>query len=368
MADIRKENLEIYGFKSAGSTHCNIQSFKGYLELIVQGRLVDSTLVKVTSDLEKEGLKNQQVQIQTNINHYESEINKNKNEIESKVCSINRLRQEIEDIKLGKNVEGSDKFSALKFCINIILLVILSLYLFLFYVAVIYKTFFAEIDLNNPAKVQEGLGPLPNWDLILEALSTNALIAVAPVIFFAFGYALHVIGEKKGKIKYLYSGLIIFITFILDFLLALKGYQKESELKQMMGIETEKWFQSTLFYIILFMGFVVYLIWSVLLNSMITEWQKRDILGKRIDLIKIYEVDITILKNEITKVEGNIKAAQAEINQLQKKIESEFVSNNDIKNCLAQFYVGWSKYGAQAGLELIIKECEIEYNTIYNRF
>lgn len=359
-----KFNLDDYGFRTAGQTGCNPQNFRVYLASIVQGRLVDESIKIVLSKDEKEHLKNQQTTTKNNIISTETEIEKDILEIEQKKKTIENLRNEIENIKLGKHLEGEDKFSTLKFTINTFLLFALSVYLFLFYVAVIYKTFFTD---NQPDGDVSQIGNLvdvfPQWGTIVAAFKTNLLIAVAPVIFFAFGYALHVMLDKKGKLKYFLVSLIIAATFTLDFLLALKGHQKQNEFKALMELPTEEWTKSTTFYIILFMGFIVYIVWSVLLSAFIHEWKKRDVLGKRVDLISEYEKLIADRTTKITGNRGAIRKLEQEILELEKRLTTVYIPVSDIKFCLSQFFIGWSRFGSGAkGLNEHTNQCEIIYN------
>ena len=42
-----------------------------------------------------------------------------------------------------------------------------------------------------------------------------------------------------------------------------------------MGIGTRSWASNPAFWMILFLGFIVYILWSILLDSMVREWSKR---------------------------------------------------------------------------------------------
>jgi hypothetical protein len=237
-------------------------------------------------------------------------------------------------------------------------------YLFLFYVAVIYLSFFSQ-DISGNGGVFNPV--FPPWEYIVEALKTNVLIAVAPVIFFSFGYALHVLLDAKGRKKYIYATLIILVTFILDFLLALKGHQQENTFKVMIGEATEPWTTSSIFYIILFMGFVVYIVWSILLHALITEWHKRDVLGKRYDWIKELTKENDEHRVKIIGLEGEMTSLHQKIEDIQKKIDAVYISVDDIKQSLIQFKIGWMQFGnGVTGFEDELAKCEAkfeEYNT-----
>lgn len=360
-----KLHLENYGYTESGKHTCNSKAFIDFLNLIKQGELIDESSNEVLSQHEKDVLKNEQDTLRIKITECESDKRKLLTEIQSRENKITSVKQEIEDIKLGRSIEGADKFSLFKFSINTFLLIALSVYLFLFYVAVIYRSFFSQ---GIGDEQNDGFNPsLPPWEYIQEALRTNALIAFAPVIFFSFGYALHILLDSKGKQKYIYATLIILVTFILDFLLALKGHQQENSFKVMMGEPTEPWTSSSIFYIILFMGFVVYIVWSILLHALITEWHKRDILGKRYDWIRELTKEIDNYKIKIVGFDGEIATASQKIDEIQKRIDAVYVSVNTIKHSLLQFKIGWLKFGNGAsGFEQELQQCQIEFDNFYN--
>ena len=362
-----KQKLDLidHGYKTAGRHSCNVNAFLDYLNLIKEGELIDESSSRALSEAEKSSLRNDQEVERKRVTELESEKRKSLSEIDSREKTITRLKQEIEDIKLGRSVEGSDKFSMLKFLINTFLLITLSVYLFLFYVAVIYRSFFSQ-DVQSESFEGINIG-LPAWEYIVHALTTNALIAFAPVIFFSFGYALHVLLDSKGRQKYIYATLIILVTFALDFLLALKGHQQENTFKIMIGEPIESWTTSSIFYIILFMGFVVYIVWSILLHSLISEWHKRDVLGKRYDWIKELTKEIDEQRVKIIGLEGEITTSNQKIDDIQNKIDAVYISVSEIKQSLLQFKLGWQKFGnVISGFEDELAKCQVAFDNFNN--
>ncbi|MEJ0033855.1 MAG: hypothetical protein WDO15_27530 [Bacteroidota bacterium] len=72
----------------------------------------------------------------------------------------------------------------------------------------------------------------------LAALQFNYLLLVVPFVFFAFGWAFHVILESKTKLKTVYLSALIGVTFIVDFLLAMIINSNTENAKALMGLQT----------------------------------------------------------------------------------------------------------------------------------
>ena len=61
---------------------------------------------------------------------------------------------------------------------------------------------------------------MPKPAELSEALQYNYLLFLVPFVFYAFGWAFHIILELKHKYKFVFLGALITITFVVDFLIA----------------------------------------------------------------------------------------------------------------------------------------------------
>jgi hypothetical protein len=360
-----KINLRDYGFEKSGQATGSPNALKAELESIYQGRFVDESIKIGKTEEEKSQIREKIDLLRKEIVDFDKEINNLDFEIKNKEEEIVNYNKEIENFRLNKgNHEGVNSFSQIKFSINLFFLVMLSIYLFLFYVSTVFKVFY--FDAASIAKAfADGTGSinaLPSPGEMNMALKHNYLLLFAPFIFYAFGYALHIVLENKNKIKYLYATLIISVTFILDFLMAYLIHSNISEAKEMIGLTPEKWSSSSIFYIILFMGFVVYIIWSILLDALLNEWKKRDVITRRLELIKEIKLlidNLNIRKNEIL---AKINLNKQEIQKLDLDLQVYKIPVSDIKHCLAQFYAGWIQFLAgSARYKPTTDECESSY-------
>jgi hypothetical protein len=138
---------------------------------------------------------------------------------------------------------------------------------------------------------------------------------------------------------------------VVDLLLALIIHNNIQSALELMGLDTKNWNQDATFYIILFMGFLVYIIWSILLDSLLREWKKRQISHNLREIIKHLRKDIKLLQDKIMPA-GQIKE---EITKLQDEVNT-FVQGN-LKGYIDQFSSGWISYLAPDSMKEKKNQC-----------
>src|SRR5260370_2877682 len=184
-----------------------------------------------------------------------------------------------------------------------------------------------------------------------QALEYNYLLFVVPFVFYAFGWAFHILLELKNQFKLVFLGLLIAVTFTVDFLLAMIISNNTENAKQLMGLSTTPWSQSPSFYIILFLGFLVYIIWSILLDSLLREWDKKEITDNLKKIIKHLAGDIKVLKPRIFDVTA-IKSKIADYRE-----DASTVMYGNLKKYIDQFTSGWIAYLAPANMKEVKEKC-----------
>ena len=145
--------------------------------------------------------------------------------------------------------------------------------------------------------------------------------------------------------------MLISVTFVVDLLLALIIHSNTESAKELMGLATLKWSHNPTFYIILFMGFLVYIIWSILLDSLIREWRKRQVTLNLKRIIKHLRKDIKILEQKIMPIE----LIQKEIDILHDEVNT-YVQGN-LRGYIDQFTTGWVSYLAPDNMKEIRAKC-----------
>lgn len=365
---LQRENLRHYGFKNAGLATGNATSFKTHLELIYNGKVLDEKTSIGLSAEDKNSLSEEMEHLQDKVNILQKQHVTSQVKGDEIGRQIEVLQQERQDIILGKkalSIPGG-RFSTLKFSINSFFLVMLSVYLFLFYVATVYKALF--IDLGQLAEQMSdpggliGAGALPGPREMWEAMRYNIVVIFAPFIFYGFGYALHVILEQKSKWKYLSIVLIVAVTFVLDFLIAYKIHLNTNQVMELMGLDNEvlHWSQSPTFFIIIFMGFIVFIIWSILLHAWIKEWGKKDITGRIDEAIHNLRNEVKFFDKQKEEYQHKIAETESKIRYLNQRLNNIQIPESDLQLSVSEFVAGWFNYLSAAGdqLEPVKDACE----------
>jgi hypothetical protein len=240
-----------------------------------------------------------------------------------------------------------------KFSLNLVILAALSVYLFFFYVSAAYKALYVDFEgIAESIAAGEGTGSImPGPYELADALQYNYLLLVVPFVFYAFGWAFHVLLELKGNVRFVMVGMLIALTFTVDFLLAMIISNNTEGAKALMGLPALHWSQSPTFYIILFLGFLVYIIWSILLDSLIREWDKKEITNNLKKIIRHLQNDVKILKGNLE----DVSFPKAQIANYREDINTVMYGN--LKKYIDQFSSGWIAYLSPAGMKDVKEKC-----------
>jgi hypothetical protein len=174
---------------------------------------------------------------------------------------------------------------------------------------------------------------------------------VFPFVFYAFGWAFHIILESDNKLKYVFLSLLIAVTFTVDFLLAMIISSNTENAKALMGLQSTPWSQSPTFYIILFLGFLVYIIWSILLDSLLREWNKKEITDNLKKIIRHLQADIKVIRPKIS----NLDPIKEKITAYREDISTLMVGN--LKKYIDQFSAGWMMYLTPTNMRDLKEKC-----------
>jgi len=246
-----------------------------------------------------------------------------------------------------------ETFSPFKFGISTFILIMLTGYLFFFYVSAAYKALYTDFE-GIAERIAAGLGTgsiMPKPAELSEALQYNFLLFLVPFVFYAFGWAFHVILEMKHKQKYVFLGGLITVTFFVDFLLALLIHNNTEYAKELMGLSTKSWIADPAFFMILFLGFIVYLLWSILLDSIVREWTKRLVTINLKKIIKHLREDIKVIQSKLIPEEP----IRFDIANLREDLGTVILGN--LKSYIDQFTTGWISYLAPQNLKEVKTKC-----------
>jgi len=355
---VDRVNLYDFGYEKSGSVKGDPDLFDAYLNRILNGDLVESKYDGFTEDEKKERIKQiKALEIQLRKNE---EVNsKVEEEVKAKEKDIDKYRKDLLQIRerrsKDKEVLKKESFSALKFTLNLFLLAMLSVYLFFFYVSATFKALYVDFEgIAERIARGEGTGSImPGAYELAEALQYNYLLFVVPFVFYAFGWAFHIILEMKAQSKLVFLSMLITVTFAVDFLLAMIISNNTENAKSLMGLQAISWNQSPTFYIILFLGFLVYIIWSILLDSLLREWDKKEITNNLRRIIKHLQADIKVMKLKLLDVTA-IKNKIADYRE-----DASTMMYGNLKKYIDQFTSGWIAYLAPSNMKEVKEKCLI---------
>lgn len=354
--NVERVGLYDFGYEKAGSVKGDPDVYAAYLDRIINGDLVEESYSGFSDEEKKDRVK-QIKELEKELQEKEGNNAKVEGEIKEKEKGIEEYREQLLKIKEVKNQDHEklkdETFSSLKFSINLFLLVFLSIYLFFFYISAAFKALYVDFEgIAERIANGEGTGSImPGAYELIEALQFNYLLLLVPFVFFAFGWAFHILLEVKNKLRAVFISLLIVVTFTVDFLLALIIHNNIESAKSLMGMETSHFSQSSTFYIILFLGFLVYIIWSILLHSLLTEWDKKQVTRNIKQIMNHLQGDIKKLQEKLE----NTTEIKAQIANYREDISTVFYGN--LKKYIDQFSSGWVTYLSPANMKDVKESC-----------
>ena len=159
------------------------------------------------------------------------------------------------------------------------------------------------------------------------------------------------------------------MTFIFDVIIAYEicekiyNIQKTNSFKNVPDYSMKLAFQSINFWLIIFAGFVVYLIWGLVFDFTMEAHEKLD---KIRVAIKNKEKEISLAEESIDKLNGEINALEekenkniGEINKLNELIDHTTIIPKEFEQYLFHFMQGWLHWmSANLKNQTQQKECE----------
>ena len=349
-------NLQEFGYEKSGNVKGDPEIYTSYLNMILNGDLVDEKFSGLNED-DKPEKRSKLKQLESKLEETSLQNEKINAQIKEKKDKIDVRREDLLDIrkKYEDDPEAMKReiFSPFKFSISVFILIALTGYLFFFYVSAAYRALYTDFE-AIATRIAAGLGTgsiMPKPAELAEALQYNFLLFLVPFVFYAFGWAFHVILELKHKYKFVFLGALIGVTFFVDFLLAMLIHNNLEYAKELMGLATKSWAADPAFYMILFLGFIVYILWSILMDSVIREWSKRMVTVNLKKIVKHLRNDTKELQSKLIPEE----AIRFDIGNLREDIGTVILGN--LKSYIDQFTTGWISYLSPQSLKEVKVKC-----------
>ncbi|WP_207510863.1 hypothetical protein [Longitalea luteola] len=361
LSNIVVKDMRAYGVEQAGTYKGGIEAYKGLLNKVRSGSILSEQDAMKLLPKSEENRSRIQKQIDTLLEKY-YEVKGKADEIHNsrditkglvpvKQAEINLLKNQLDEISsprsYGQQVQYNS-FSWGTFLFLLFLLVALSFYLLYFYMSV------ADFALNgvDPMTLfQEGrlnIQLLPSLRRLVFLIINYPPLIVFPTIFFALGTSIHLFSERGMKYRKVVWGLLS-LVFIGDILLALQVHTAVNEILIKLNRDEFKTlivpvFADSRFYLVLFLGFGVFAIWSSVYYLMQMEWGKRNQLKLRYKRIHRLQDEIFQLEEKRMLYETELQQITQRADDLSKEKDRLVLPIDAIEKNINYFRDGWNGY------------------------
>ena len=348
-----------YGFRSAQKSQSNHEAVEGYLNNVYDKFLEEQKLDEQGLKARISKLKAEVQQEKTKKNDATAEISSNKRHKEDKEKDLEELELEKIEIRNGDGELGDTS----SFIIGAFITFLLTLYLFVFYSSSGYSAFYG---------IKPGSLGFINPNVFADAQNKGggviALIILFPVIFLGLGFLIHnsletnkkLISKGEPKSYALIISLLI-ITLIADIFIGYKISQGVHTNEFNSGLTNDTWkfnmiFEDINFYLVLVLGFVVYVIWGFLLNYVLSHSYLKTESEKVKLMIENINGRITEKRNELTEIISKIHRLESDIINSENKIPEKEkdilgyeagdipINISSLKGSVGEFMGGWQNY------------------------
>jgi len=306
---------------------------------------------------------------------FKSQINMYENElIPARKNKIEELHKGIIDIRKNPEHYTGVHVGKAGFYIGVFILSLLSIYLFIFYSSASYSAFFKEFKVDDIVVTKAIFDANAIGSALKDGVTELIFILTIPFVFIGLGYLIHKFQEGKGFGKYAKIAALLIITFVFDSIIAYEITEKIYNIKKdndlagnLPDFSVGLAFKSVSFWLVIFAGFVVYLIWGFVFDFVMEAHSKLDIVKVNIKMkreqILALEQEINQYQNTVTELKISSEKNNAEIKKIRHIIEGTIIHPKAVKEALSQFMVGW--YGwLSEGREYN----RSEHNKIYEDF
>lgn len=353
------ETYNQYGFRVAGLSEGNPHTLNACLSSVCWGiKKEQEADESLQQELQKK-LSAKKVELEIDRKNKEEELDACKEKQKSIAAEIQSLKNKLADLEDSRYKRNRDAWITL--VITTVLLIPFTVYFFIFYSSVAYSAFFKEFDISSldsggDFKLSQAIfdaAAFPNaWN---DGWGELLFILFMPIIFLAFGFVLNRWEREKGWFKYVKIPLLIIVAFIFDLLLSYAICEKIYNLNTLMSLESLPPYSIPLaiqdphFWVIIFLGFISYLIWGFVFSYFVKAWENLDLnqirkkelvdkIAKLQENLKTEEDNGTNLRNQISAIGPKILEIDT-----QMSVGTRY-DLAKIKLELNNFFAGWQTY------------------------
>ena len=261
---------------------------------------------------------------------------------------IDQIKSDIIEVKRNPDKYGIEDGKGLKaqFYIGLFLLLPITLYLLVFYISASYSAFFKEFANDSLTAAIFDANALTNS--FKASWLEGVLVITIPFVFMGLGYVIHMVQKEKG-IKNIIRMIGLFITtFLFDALLA---YQIEKKIYEFNKTTDSSPYNLNIalgeaeFWMIIFAGFVVYIIWGLVFDFVMKEFENIDkirafIRGKKEKLIDLDKLKVDVI-TKVNDFKQQVITLNGKNSELQSKIDGFVFPVKEYLHYHHQYKEGW---------------------------
>ncbi len=356
----------------SGNTH-NLQSSLGALYQAFEKKckedFIDQERLKQPYIAELKGKK-------TTLLNKDDELDRLEKKEDGINAEIDGLNQDCRKVKTNPEdyLVDVDKKASAKFWIGISFLLPLAAYIFVFYISTSFSAFFREFD-PGTSLFQGMFDPQALSKAYEAGWLELVFILFIPFVFFALGYLIHMFQEKRNLVNMFKIAALFVITFVFDAILAYLIDKKLYDLNKTFDSEAfdiSVAFQSVSFWVIIFAGFVSYIVWGLVFDFVMKEHADRDkikaFIKERKEAIFEKERKRTKTKEQVTKIEDEVSKTKTRITELQNIIDGFILPVMNYKSLSTEYLQGWQHYISSAlrmgrdEKDALLQECRKTYD------
>lgn len=353
------ETYNQYGFRVAGLSEGNPHTLVPCLQAVSWGiRKEQEADADLQQELQKK-LSAKKLELETDRKNKEDELDACKEKQKNIADEIQNQKDKLADLEDSRYKRNRDAWITL--VITTVLLIPFTVYFFIFYSSVAYSAFFKEFDISSldsggDFKLSQAIfdaAAFPNaWN---DGWGELLFILFMPIIFLAFGFVLNRWEREGGWLKYIRIPLLIMVAFVFDSLLSFEICEKIYNLNSMMSLASLPEYsiplavQDPRFWVIIFLGFISYLIWGFVFSYFVKAWENLDLnqirktelvnkIGMLQEELKTEENNGTNLRKQISTIGTNILEIET-----QMSVSTRYDLAR-IRLELHNFFAGWQTY------------------------
>lgn len=336
------------GFGAAKQAQGQPLNFKACLESVYASFEDQCRKLKIEQDKLKQPYLEERQRQESELKNCETAISINRDKIKSTEESINQIKQDIEDVKSNPDRFGitDTKQPHALFYIGLLLLIPITIYLFVFYISATYSAFFkifADDELSSAIFDAQAF-----TKAMKEGTLEGILVVTIPTVFLGLGYIIHMVQKEKGIKNIIRVVALIIMTFLFDGLLA---YQIEKKIYEFNKTLDSAPFNLKIalgeaeFWMIIFAGFVVYIIWGLVFDLVMKEFENIDkikgfIRSKKQELYSLQEIKAKIMTDSV-EIQQKTSQIRGKIEELQCKIDGFILNIRQYLLYHSQYKEGW---------------------------